>query len=367
MPPLKVMHVAETTIGGIASHLAEILPLQVGLLGKGNVALLVPENERDHAPEIDGLVVERFSPANSRRLRSAWTLSRRLTELRRTYRPDVIHAHSSFGGLAARLFGGAGSTPVIYCPHGWPFTQDIAEWKKHIYALAERIQLARTDFVVNVSHYERTVALNYQLPDSPKLTVIENGISEKPSIYDGVMPEFDPDMIHLAFIGRANRAKGLDILVEEARSLTDRAIHFHLVGPSADDDPDLLANLPANMTAYGWRPREFALALLEQVDGLVMPSRWEGLPMIGIEAMRASKPVIASDRAAIPELVQDGLTGILVDISTGGALGNALSGLSKARLRELGIAGRHRFEERYVVERQISKFIELYKQSAAHS
>ena len=363
MSSIRVIHVAEITVGGIASHLAEILPLQVDLLGKGNVALLLPKHERAHVPEIDGLVVETFSPATSR-LRSAWTLSRRLKELCRTYRPDIVHAHSSFGGLAARLFGGAGSTPVIYCPHGWPFTQDIAEWKKHVYALAERIQLARTDFVINVSHHERTVALNYRLPDSPKLAVIENGISEKIAPYEGLVPSLDPNLIHLAFIGRANRAKGLDILIDEARALVDHDIHFHLVGPSADDDADVLADLPANMTAYGWRPRAFALALLEQVDGLVMPSRWEGLPMIGIEAMRASKPVIASNRAAIPELVQDGLTGILVDISTSGALRAALSSLSKARLRELGTAGRRRFEDRYVIERQILKFADLYQRSA---
>ena len=362
MAPLKVMHVAEAAIGGIASHLSEILPLQVDLLGKGNVALLVPDNGREHMPEVDGLVIETFSPATSR-LRSAWMLSRRLSELRRAYCPDIVHAHSSFGGLAARLFGGAGSTPVIYCPHGWPLTQDIAEWKKHLYAYAERIQLAQTAFVINVSYYERAIALKYRLTDSPKLAVIENGISEKVRPYDGYMPSLDPDLIHLAFIGRANWAKGLDILIDEARNLANSELHFHLVGPSMEEDSETLANLPSNMTAYGWRPREFALALLERVDGLVMPSRWEGLPMIGIEAMRASKPIIASNRAAIPELVQNGTTGILVDIEKAGALRDVLGGLSKTDMRAMGTAGRRRFEEHYIIERQITKFIDLYRQS----
>lgn len=366
MVPLKVMHVAETTIGGIASHLAEILPLQVDLLGKGNVALLVPENGREHVPEIDGLVVEVFSPATSR-LRSTWKLARRLSQLRRTYRPDVVHAHSSFAGLAARLFKGAGSVPVVYCPHAWSFTQEIAEWQKHLYALAERVQLGRTEFVVNVSHYERKVALDYNIPDSPKLIVIENGISENASADAKLAPELDSHTIHLAFVGRASRQKGLDILISEARDLTDSNIHFHLVGPSAEKDGDVLVGMPENMTAYGWRSREFALSLLDKVDGLIMPSRWEGLPMIGIEAMRASKPIIASNRTVLPELIEDGKTGILVDIEKTGALRDVLGDLSKANLHAMGTAGRRRFEERYIVERQIAKFIDLYERSATRT
>lgn len=359
---MKVMHVAETTIGGIASHLAEMLPLQIGLLGKANVSLLVPDNGRVHIPEIDGLNIETFQSAGNR-LHSAHVLSRRMRELTRDNRPDVVHAHSSFAGLAARLFGGAGSIPVIYCPHAWSFSQDNPAWIKRLYAFAERIQLKRTKFVVNVSHYERSTALDFGIPDGGKLVVIENGIAKSAPTGDFPIPEMTPDCIHLAFIGRTTRQKGLDLLIEAARALEGEKIVFHLVGPSREEDSEILSNIPDNMVVYGWRPREFALALIAKVDALVMPSRWEGLPMIGIEAMRAGKAIIASDRTALPELVDDGKTGILVDIDKPHALASILREISRPVLASMGAAGRQKFVERYVAEDQIEKFIRLYKES----
>lgn len=357
---MKVLHVAETTIGGIASHLAEILPLQVERLGKGNVSLLIPANGLEHVPDVPGLNIELFEPSTNRVV-SALIISRRLREIRRAIRPDIVHAHSSFGGLAARLFGGAGSTPVIYCPHAWAFTQEIPVWRKHVYAWIERLQQKRTSFIVNVSHYERSIALDFNLSDDGKLIVIENGIAKEPPASSVRAPDMDPEVVNLAFIGRSDRQKGLDLLIRAARAVDKERIMFHLVGPSPDSD--LLRSVPHNMVVYGWQPRDFALALIAKADGLVMPSRWEGLPMIGIEAMRAGKPIIASDRTALPELVAHGETGILVDIDQPAALADTLRNLNRSSLQDMGRAGRRRFEERYVAEDQIAKFIDLYQES----
>ena len=152
-------------------------------------------------------------------------------------------------------------------------------------------------------------------------------------------------------------------MIEAAGALEGEKIVFHLVGPSREEDSEILSNIPDNMVVYGWRPREFALALIAKVDALVMPSRWEGLPMIGIEAMRAGKAIIASDRTALPELVDDGKTGILVDIDKPHALASILREISRPVLASMGAAGRQKFVERYVAEDQIEKFIRLYKES----
>lgn len=359
---MKVMHVAETTIGGIASHLVEILPLQVEVFGKGNVTLLMPENGSEFIPELPGLNIELFKPARSR-FHSAAILSRRMREFAREHRPDIVHAHSSFAGLAARLFGGAGSTPVIYCPHAWSFSQDVPMWKKRLYAAAERFQQKRTSFVVNVSHYERAIALDFGIPDDGKLIVIENGIAINAPEEDFPVPEMKLDHINLAFVGRPSYQKGLDILIEAAWSLQNEKIAFHLVGPSRELNPDILEGIPDTMSVYGWQPREFALSLIAKVDALIMPSRWEGLPMIGIEAMRAGKAIIASNRTALPELVDDGKTGILVDIDRPDALASTLRGMSRPALHSMGVAGRKKFEDRYTAEDQIAKFVELYKRA----
>lgn len=364
MASLKIVHVAETIIGGIASHLSEILPLQVGMLGTGQVFLLIPEEERQYIPPIAGVNVEVF-PGGSNRLHSAWKLARALQTFRKRHRPDIVHAHSSFGGLGARLMGGAGSTPVVYCPHGWSFTQDKAEWKRRIYAIVERAQLRRTSFVVNVSHYEKAIAVRYAVGNDRKLAVIENGIARHAPKHLPAVPDLDPQLVHFAFVGRSERQKGLDLLIEAARQLVSDDIMFHLIGPSQSDDAPLLSDLPANMTVYGWRPRDFALSLIEKVDAIVIPSRSEGLPMIGIEAMRAGKAIIASNRAALPELVEHGRTGYLVDIDRGAELPETLRSLTRPELASLGLQARRRFEEKYIVDDQIAKFTTLYQASLA--
>lgn len=358
---MKVIHIAERPIGGVASHLEEILPRQIERLGKGNVTLLAREDARQHIPHFDGLNLETFGWSRSR-LHSTWTLARTLRRLIPHYGADVIHAHSSFAGFAARLLGGARSLPVIYCPHGWAFTQDLPMWKRRIYVLLERIQLPQSSFVVNVSDYEKALAVDFGLP-AEKLVVVYNGIMGDYSIPKLSFPAIAPDRLNLGFVGRAERAKGFDILVAAARELLDENILFHVVGPSPGEDGVLADDMPPNLILYGWQSRNFALSLMDQVDAVVLPSRWEGLPMTGIEAMRASKAIIASNRCALPELVEDGVSGRLVDIGQPGALSSVLRSLSREDLQQMGRAGRRKFEQRYVVEKQVEDFLALYEES----
>ena len=81
-----------------------------------------------------------------------------------------------------------------------------------------------------------------------------------------------------------------------------------------------------------------------------MPSRWEAFGLVAIEAMRSGVPVIASNRGALPEVVEDGVGGYL-DLDDRDALGRLLSNLDRSELRRLGVSARQRWQEEFLSER----------------
>ena len=74
----------------------------------------------------------------------------------RDIRPDIVYCHSTWAGVFVRLplFFKNNKFRVIYNAHGWSFLQDIAKWKRSIYAMIEKLLQKNTDIIINVSKYE---------------------------------------------------------------------------------------------------------------------------------------------------------------------------------------------------------------------
>jgi glycosyltransferase involved in cell wall biosynthesis len=104
--------------------------------------------------------------------------------------------------------------------------------------------------------------------------------------------------------------------------------------------------------------------LLAIADGFVMASRWEGLGLVFLEAMAASLPVVATRVSAVPEVVVDGETGLLVPVDDADALAAALARLADdAELRRrLGAAGAPRVRERFGLERMVEETLSVYRE-----
>ena len=104
--------------------------------------------------------------------------------------------------------------------------------------------------------------------------------------------------------------------------------------------------------------------ILSAIDMLVMSSLYEGMPMVILEAMAASKPVIASKVGGIPEMVRDGETGILVPPKDVDALAEKIIVLlkNKDKARQMGLAGRRRVEEEFDVNIMVRKTEEVYQE-----
>jgi glycosyltransferase involved in cell wall biosynthesis len=104
-------------------------------------------------------------------------------------------------------------------------------------------------------------------------------------------------------------------------------------------------------------------ALLSAVSVSVLPSLSEGLSNVVLEAMAAGVPVVATSVGGTPEIVDDGVTGLLVPPRDAGALADAISSLltDPARRQTIGEAGRRRVEERFSLEAMVLATEQLYE------
>jgi glycosyltransferase involved in cell wall biosynthesis len=356
----RVVHVAQTIAGGIASFFEEIAPYQNDAFGKDNVTFVVPEGSEVHLPTIDGSQIVTFA-ATSRGPAALLSFGRGATKAVRRIAPDIVHLHSSFAGAVLRFSLGRGQDRprIIYCPHGWAFAMETSNTRKRLYAAIERWLTRRTDLVIANSETERQAAISFGLPGE-KIRTVKNGIqwTEAPAaraVTDA------PRRLQLAFIGRLDRQKGIDILLRSIERFSLQKIDFHIIGDS------VLAQAPAeqstagpNVIFHGWLSRADTMKLLRDVDGLVMPSRWDAAPIVAIEAMRAGVPVIGSDRGALPEIIRDGVGGLIFELDRPDSLGELLQGLDRDELRRLGVTARARWEADYNSDQMNQHTVEAY-------
>jgi len=205
-------------------------------------------------------------------------------------------------------------------------------WPRALKALAnaaERRVTRRVDRIVYVSQADRRLAQAHHLFDDPsKVEVIHNGVACAALMPRGAAPaEFD-----VVFVGRFVEAKGPTIAAEVLAHLAAAGLRCAMAGdgPLRAECEALLARTPggAAVRLLGERPREASLALIRSSRLLLATSLWEGLPLAPIEAMALGVPVVAPRIPGIDEVVDDGVTGRLLDVPDVDAYVAAIAGLA---------------------------------------
>ncbi len=263
----------------------------------------------------------------------------------RKWRPDVVHAHSSKAGVIARIAARAAGVPSVFTAHGWAFQPSYPAVRRVIALTIERLAASISGGpIICVSRFDRDLAVARHFPRA-QLRLAHNGLPDLEEV-DGVDCG---DVNRVLMVARFSAPKDHESLIRAAVLVPK--IHLQLIG----DGPDQQRMLKlANMLRLSDRchfhgavddvPRR-----LRGAGIFVLSSRTEGLPVCIIEAMRAGLPVIASAVGGIPELVEDGVTGILVPPADPAALANALARLVEdpELARSMGKAGRRRFLDHF--------------------
>jgi glycosyltransferase involved in cell wall biosynthesis len=285
-----------------------------------------------------------------------FTASAAFAALRRVsrWRPDVSIAFFGIpSGPIAYMLKALHRVPYIVSLRGG----DVPGF--HPYHLAQyhrlmgpviRLLWRQAAFVVSNSQGLSTLARHWA-PDIVVKT-IPNGVDAKK--FQVSKKHRKNGRVRMVFVGRLTHQKGIDIFLRALHRLDGGVpVEAELVGDGGArlDLQNLVKQLGLENRVHfeGWSSREDVLAYYQGADIFVMPSRDEGMPNALLEAMACGLPVIATRVSGNEELVQDGVTGLLVPPDDPCALGKALERLVKNEdlRRMMGKAGRGSAERIY--------------------
>lgn len=359
---MKILHITQSLPGGPASYFEEIGQFQLERFGPDNVKFLIPQSQRQHIPSIPDLAVQTFR-SSRRTFADLWKFSNNSISLIEDWQPDIVHLHSSFAGAAVRLrlMFRRKRPRIVYCAHGWSFLMDRGATSNYLLSVIERALCSVTDSIVNISQYEHDQAQKFGLPMNIMSTVL-NGISKGAR---EISREEARDQLgwsstgsHFLFVGRHDRQKGLDILLEEFSKIQQPDYWLHVVGAGVTG-PTLIKNLDChNVVFYDWVPREDLGLLYTASDVVVMPSRWEGFGLVAVEAMKHGRPVLASDRGALPEVI--GPAGRICAVDVPNEFYKIMAETSRDDWDKLGKTASLRYLENFTSDRMNREILNVY-------
>jgi glycosyltransferase involved in cell wall biosynthesis len=171
-----------------------------------------------------------------------------------------------------------------------------------------------------------------------------------------------PGVLLLGLAGNLRWVKGLDYLLAALAILKERKVAFHLLvaGEGYEGVPGERRDLERHITFLGLLPD--ILGFTPNLDCLVVPSRIDALPRVAVEATVLGTPVIATRVGGIPEILDDGRAGVLVDPNDPADLARALERVAHepGALRALAAHALARNRELFHIDRCVSRHLELY-------
>jgi len=242
----------------------------------------------------------------------------KLIRVIREQRPDVIHTHrhkenilGSFAALAT------GNIPTLRTVHGMrekrPPALHLSKWAIFILNWITGRFLQKR--IISVSE-ELATNLAKAFP-SNKIRVIENGI-DLDDIYRHVgrsKPKQQDHIFKIGMVGRLVPVKRVDVFIAAARYLQEQNVEFYVIGegPLREELESLSIESGTEKIVQFLGRKDDILRHIQRLDVLVMTSDHEGLPMVLLEAMALQVPVIAHNTGGIPELLDQGACGILIN------------------------------------------------------
>ncbi|MCS6289247.1 MAG: glycosyltransferase [Nitrospira sp.] len=284
-----------------------------------------------------------------------------IQKILKSVQPQVVHVH---GGRAAFFLALTGSTvPSVYTVHGFHFVYKPfpSRW---LGREAERFALSRANQVIFVSQFDQHLAKTHGLLSANTTDcVIHNGI---PCLSVSMDERGQEGLV--GFVARLEPQKDPLLFLDSLEELPDhRAV---IIGTGSLEMTVRKAiehkRLEDRVTMLGGLSHEETLKAMRDLQVLVMTSRWEGLPLIPLEAMRTGVPVVAADVGGMREIIEDGRSGVLVVNRTATAIALAVKRVCQDKdLRvKLVNEARARVGEMFSEQTMLSRVREVYEKIA---
>jgi glycosyltransferase involved in cell wall biosynthesis len=286
-----------------------------------------------------------------------------------TGRLGIVHLHMNSYGSALRkgilgLLGNMVRAPVIVHLHGADF-RDFYIGLPRPLRKAIRFVLNRARNVVVLGDAWRDFLVVDVGVEPQKISVIRNGVRQPEHVRPTASP---PDQaVQITFLGRLGDRKGVPDLLAALQSqrLFAKRWTATIAGDGAVQDfraSVVKAGLQDRVRLPGWVDRDTVGALLRQTDIFVLPSHHEAMPIAILEALAYGVAVVATPVGAIPEILLDGATALLVPPGAPDQLADAIARLidDPEERRRLGAAGHQVFCNKLEISAVADRFLTLY-------
>lgn len=291
----------------------------------------------------------------------------------RQCRFDVVHTHMPKGGVVGRTAASLAGTPlVIHTIHGLIYNDFIPPWRARLYRSLERLSGRFCNVFISVNEGDRLRAIEAGIAKPGHIVTIPNGIDTRqfinttpaPLRAELLIPE---EAVLIGTTGRLAVQKGLEYLIRAVPLLVAAEPRAHVafagIGELEDDLRALVSELGVEEHCHFLGFRQDIPALLASFDLYAQPSLWEGLSISLLEAMAAGKPIVTTDIIGSREVIEDGVTGLLVPPTDVEALATALLSLMRnpTRAQELGRSAGQHVVKHFDANRMVEETLELYR------
>ncbi|MBN1808543.1 MAG: glycosyltransferase family 4 protein [Planctomycetes bacterium] len=377
---LRTAYILEATAGGTRKHM---LHLVSAARSAGHEVCIIVNAGRDpdFGDDIDyfrksGCVVHVVDMV---REISPWTDLRALGEITRLlkrFRPHIVHTHAAKAGALGRMAASRlAYARVVHTPHTLPY-----EWadgtRSIVYRCMETFLGRLTHAMVALTRAQQaSIRAAHVVMNRTPVEVIHNGVLAPETIPPADARKFmnvGPADTVIAQVARLAPQKACRVFAEAAALLGKPGFRFVLFGdgPMRAELTDKVAQLglPAGrFTFMGYVPH--AERYYSGVDIMVLTSLYEGLPYVALEAMACGLPVIAPHIPGMSEVIDDGISGILVPVENASATAEAVRLLADdAELRQdMGRNGRRRVVREFNHAVFVENHLELYNRLAAQT
>lgn len=370
--PKKIMHLIATNFhGGPEKQIVEHLKRLNSTRYQGTLASYLEggnPNETLRQAEIAGLKNYGIPMSSRFDVRALW----RLIQLLGHEKIDLLCTHGYKSTVMGWWAGRRVGIPVVAFSRGYTTENP----KVAFYEWLDRRFLKRVNGIIFVSEGQRKRLESYGI-SGRRSWVIRNAVavdSSTDSLSGDLRKEVlgrlgIPNAVEMVVsAGRLSPEKGHRFLVEAIGMLRRSSNNTHFVfcgdGPCQKELEKRAKELGISQFCHFVGFRKDIKDIFQAMDFMVLPSLTEGLPNVVLEAFACAKPVVAADVGGVPEIVEDGVNGILVPPGRSDLLAEAIKNCLAApeKRRAMGEAGYHKVKSEFTFESQTQKLEAIYNE-----
>ena len=373
--PIRVMQIiARMNVGGPAVLVADLMRnFDPKLVNAVLVTGYCDENESDYLDEVAKDVRAIRVPGLGRSISPLRDLNAffLLAKEIRKFKPDVIHTHTAKAGVLGRVTGllGAPTAKRVHTFHGHLLHGYFSKSKTQLVVFVEKFLAVITFRLIAIGNSVKEDLVKAGIGTDSKYEVIFPGLQPlKVSSKEAAKKSLglDSNKTYLVFVGRLTQIKRPDRLLEIARYLKMNQPNSQILIAGAGELLETIEGESASedlpMTFLGWRS-DIDL-ILSAGDIAILCSDNEGIPLTLIQASQAGLPIVSTDVGSVSDIVIDGVTGFLTEVTSEGLIQGITRLLEEPNLRHtFGKAGEQRARDFFSSHSMVEHHQRLYSQS----